>query len=517
MIKRLYIVAFISWLGIAFSHAQAYHLGDVVMNPDGSRGIVFYINPEQNGGWIAALDDASASCQWGADGDIPDLTNHEMTHSNSHNLLLELDGYGNTQTIRAYQNNNPAYAAGTVDIAHGWYLPTAGQLRILISNLALIETSFSAAGGSSLYRNRHYWTSTEINASQAWFISSNSWGGYFTLGSKSDSYAVRAVHDFTMTPPPIGEITYLWNTGATSQNITVSPTQTTTYSVTVSAGDGCESTANKSIIVTPGYSIHIYQQVCDSYTWNGVTYNATDDYTQQFTSQSNCDSIVTLHLTVTGPPMVSIMADEESICEGETVNLHAEASGGGSGSYNGICIGDILCTDGSIEKLANWPVSGKTAKGIVVYLDATNIHGWAVGLNDLGTSKWCQQQTDVAGLTNYDNARSAIYDFDGYGNTQIIRAAGNESVFPAAWMVDYDNGWYLPAVGQWRYMYPYLYSINASLAAVNGTQFPVSTTWWYWSSTESTAQLKWDLDSNGYADRHNGTSFTWRVRAMCSF
>ena len=223
-----------------------------------------------------------------------------------------------------------------------------------------------------------------------------------------------------------------------------------------------------------------------------------------------------VQISVYGRPVVNIIGEDE-VCQGEPVLLHAETGGGGGGSYNGICIGDILCTDGSVEKLSDWPVSGKTAKGIIVYVDATNIHGWAVGFNDLGTSKWCQQQTDVAGLTNYDNARSAIYDFDGYGNTQIIRAAGNETVFPAAWMVDYDNGWYLPAIGQWRYMYPYLYTINASLAAVSGTQFPVSTTWWYWSSTESTAQLKWDLDSNGYADRHNGASFTWRVRAMCSF
>lgn len=236
-----------------------------------------------------------------------------------------------------------------------------------------------------------------------------------------------------------------------------------------------------------------------------VTYNGNVYY-------SNVVQVI-----VTAIPVATINADEESICEGESVNLHAEASGGGSGSYNGVCIGDIICTDGSVEKPSDWPVSGKTANGIVVYVDATNIHGWAVGLNDLGTTKWCQQQTDVAGLTNYDNARSAIYDFDGYGNTQTIRAVGNQTVFPAAWMVDFENGWYLPAIGQWRYMYPYLYTINASLAAVNGTQFPVSTTWWYWSSTESTAQLKWDLDSNGYADRHDGATFTWRVRAMCSF
>ena len=37
---------------------------------------------------------------------------------------------------------------------------------------------------------------------------------------------------------------------------------------------------------------------CETYTWNGQTYDESGDYTQTFTAANNCDSVVTLHLTI---------------------------------------------------------------------------------------------------------------------------------------------------------------------------------------------------------------------------
>ncbi|MBQ3733778.1 MAG: gliding motility-associated C-terminal domain-containing protein, partial [Bacteroidales bacterium] len=37
---------------------------------------------------------------------------------------------------------------------------------------------------------------------------------------------------------------------------------------------------------------------CNSYTWNDSTYHVSGDYVQTFTSYNNCDSVVTLHLTL---------------------------------------------------------------------------------------------------------------------------------------------------------------------------------------------------------------------------
>ena len=143
-----------------------------------------------------------------------------------------------------------------------------------------------------------------------------------------------------------------------------------------------------------------------------------------------------------------------------------------------ISIGDILCTDGSIVSRASFPSSGKTAQGIVFYVDATDTHGWAVALNNQSSSiKWCsegQYGFDIPDLPNFANARAVMHDLDGYGHTGVIRRQGDGTQYPAAWAVDYDNGWYLPSGGQLRYLYSYMPEINASLQIVGGTLFPMS-------------------------------------------
>jgi len=130
-------------------------------------------------------------------------------------------------------------------------------------------------------------------------------------------------------------------------------------------------------------------------------------------------------------------------------------------------------------------VAGKTAMGIVFHVDSTGKHGWAVHLQDQSTSvKWGGYGTNIPTMTNYSSAVDAIMDLDGYTNTQNIRNAGSASTFPAAYTVDFDNGWYIPAAGQLRLLYSEIVDINASLQVVNGTQFPMNDGWYYWSSTE---------------------------------
>ena len=166
-----------------------------------------------------------------------------------------------------------------------------------------------------------------------------------------------------------------------------------------------------------------------------------------------------------------------------------------------ISIGDILCTDGSIVSCASFPTSGKTAQGIVFYVDGTDSHGWAVALNNQSSSiKWCsegQYGFDIPDLPNIANARAAMHDLDGYNNTGIIRRQGNSSQYPAAWAVDYDNGWYLPSGGQLRYLYSYAPEINASLQIVGGTLFPINGNYYWWSSTEFTECHAYDMNTGG--------------------
>ena len=191
---------------------------------------------------------------------------------------------------------------------------------------------------------------------------------------------------------------------------------------------------------------------------------------------------------------VRILGDA-AVCAGSSTTLHAMVPG----AVPPVAVGDILCTDNTTVKPADFAASGKTAKGIVFHVDGTGLHGWAVHLNNQSTSiTWGGYGTDIPDLPNYGSARTAIADTAGYANTAAIRAYGDASTYPAAWAVDLDNGWYLPAAGQLRVLYGELPTLNASLQMVGGTQFPMSGYWGYWSSTEIDENYAWDVNTYGY-------------------
>ena len=279
--------------------AQPYHIGDLYTAPDGSQGIVYYLHPDGSGGWVVALNDASTGSKWGETTDIPELANINTDYFQQ--FLYDTAGYTNTQVLRDYQNNNTTYAAGVVDFANGWVLPSPAQLSMLHGQLPFITSSIVAAGGTT-FENKIYWCSAERNASTAWFMffGFNSESGYFNFTSKTGSFYVRAVRSFSYQRDV--ELSYLWNTGDTTPDITVAPTQTSTYSVTVSASGGCADTVEHTIVVGEATS-NEFEVVTDTcYVWNGVTYSRSGDYTQTFVNALGCDSVVTLQLTTTFDP-----------------------------------------------------------------------------------------------------------------------------------------------------------------------------------------------------------------------
>ena len=180
-------------------------------------------------------------------------------------------------------------------------------------------------------------------------------------------------------------------------------------------------------------------------------------------------------------------------------------------------IGDILCTDGSLVKPELFASSGKTAKGIVFYVDDTNQHGWAVHLNYQGSALWSPDFHDIPNLPNYRTFREAINDFNGYENTRKIRQAGNASTYPAAWSVDFEHGWYLPAAGQIRYLYGYIPEVNHSLEVVGGETFNLLSGWWLWASTECNAEDAWDINYQGSEGHSKKPDHYFLVRSVTDF
>lgn len=230
-------------------------------------------------------------------------------------------------------------------------------------------------------------------------------------------------------------ISYHWEPiNQDGQSVTVWPTETTTYTVTASQNNNIIGTASKTVVV----------------------------YTD-------------LNLSIT------TNVEGNTICEEDTITLYVTAD-----PPEGAMIGDILCTDGTWERPSDWPVAGKTAKGVVFYVDGTGQHGWAVGL--VQTSKtWSSVIAAVPGLRTYSHWMDALTDLNGLSNTERIRSAGNSSQYPAAWACDFENGWYLPAIGQLNTLYASLFEVNASLTVISSTTIPITGNMGFWSSSTSTS------------------------------
>ena len=154
-------------------------------------------------------------------------------------------------------------------------------------------------------------------------------------------------------------------------------------------------------------------------------------------------------------------------------------------------VGDILCEGNAIVSPANYSSSGATAIGVVFYVDQTGQHGWAVALRYSGAQTWGKYGSDTP-LPNYTNKRQAIYDLDGYENTRIVRQHSTDH--PAFYAVDFENGWYVPAIGQLNYLYGNLVEVNASLQLAGGSVINSSRCL---SSTECSANIAWVLGSSG--------------------
>lgn len=163
--------------------------------------------------------------------------------------------------------------------------------------------------------------------------------------------------------------TYLWNTGETTPNITVSPTTTTTYTLEVT--DEC---LNQTIIETYTVDVPSFEpivlttspditEICPylpatlsvsssggfgsfNYSWsdsNGnqlgnqttqtVTPSQTTTYYVTATDACGNDQTNAIVYTITSPPLVVDVTPEQQICPGDSALIEASVSGGYGGYY----------------------------------------------------------------------------------------------------------------------------------------------------------------------------------------
>lgn len=167
----------------------------------------------------------------------------------------------------------------------------------------------------------------------------------------------------------VGPYTYNWSTLETTSSIFVSPTVTTTYSLTIT--DNClmqSATANVTVTVpiyppivltvtpditeicpylndtltvsaTGGTGVYTYEwsEVGGANLTNSQTAyikpSETTNYQIIVTDQCGTQSIDNVLYTITSPPLLLTMSDPELICPGDPVNISVVATGGWGGYY----------------------------------------------------------------------------------------------------------------------------------------------------------------------------------------
>ncbi|MBI4929153.1 MAG: T9SS type A sorting domain-containing protein [Bacteroidetes bacterium] len=139
----------------------------------------------------------------------------------------------------------------------------------------------------------------------------------------------------------LGGTDYLWNTGQTTSSITVCPTTTTGYTVTVMNASGCTDVASVTVTVNPspvlfisgggmicsGQNAVLCASGCSSYQWNTgatsscITISPTSNTTYSVVCMdaSSCSASASVAVTVTPVPSLSVTATDASCstcCDG---------------------------------------------------------------------------------------------------------------------------------------------------------------------------------------------------------
>ena len=278
-----------------------------------------------------------------------------------------------------------------------------------------------------------------------------------------------------------------------------------TSTITLIGANGCgNGSIPLDVNVFPAYYDYYFDTVCigSDYSQHGFQLGVQDSlgyfiFVHNDTTASGCDSITALQIVVAGVPEITALADPTVICVGQETELHAVGANASvtlSSELPMVAVGDILCTDSTFVHPADWPC-GKVAMGVVFYVDESGLHGWAVNLQDEPDSLiWgLLLSLDIPTLTNYTGAFSTMGDLDGYQNTASIRASGTAALYPAAYQVDFEHGWYLPAAAQLYRIGATLWAVNNSLQTVGGDPFPLDSERRYWSSTEKSPFEAWAL------------------------
>ena len=185
-----------------------------------------------------------------------------------------------------------------------------------------------------------------------------------------------------------GAITYTWNTGANTNTISVTPTVTTTYTISGTSG-ACNgvNTSTVTVKATPtvaasapaamctGQTVTLTANGATTYTWNPgglsgtsvtVSPGATQNYTVTGTDAFGCTNTASTSVVVTATPTLAV--NGATICTGATATL--TAAGATSYTWNP---GAVTGTTYTTAPVANATYTVLGANGTCTSVTTTSV------------------------------------------------------------------------------------------------------------------------------------------------
>lgn len=299
---------------------QTYKPGDIYVFEDGSKGVVFYVDPDDPGrGTVVALNDLDGQyALW--TGNMPaDLRDVPCANGSTNlGLITNWEDHGRrfTQVLAGSGVSPAADAIGS----SGWYIPDIMQLYKLYAGAASLQDVFTASGGDivSIWSKPH-WSSTRVNgtSNQVFFLTS---GLQLDFENGSNVHYVRLVRDF----PDTATVRVFWADNPPQTDTVVSPETTTAYqALAVYRSDTLPLTSvvtvfqlvNDTLYDTTFASSLAYSSlVSPLFDHLDVSLPGLYEYVNTQQTVHGCDSSIILKLTVQDPPRPDDTHYYDTVC-----------------------------------------------------------------------------------------------------------------------------------------------------------------------------------------------------------
>jgi hypothetical protein len=244
--------------------------------------------------------------------------------NNTINLHLEhRTPYSRTDSVSVCSNTLPYAYADTLIADAGtytfFYLDRYGIDSTVTLVLDVKPTSSSSevvtACDSFTWWNTNYTNST------------NSATHVLTNAAGCDS--VVTLH-LTINPSTSGDTTVTACESFTWQGMTYSVSGDVHGGTPLQNAAGCDSVVTLHLTINNPAHTASTETACDSYIWNGTTYEASGDYTYSHTDANGCSQVDTLHLTINNSTTgdTTVTACESFTWQGTTYSVSGDVHGG---------------------------------------------------------------------------------------------------------------------------------------------------------------------------------------------